>query len=38
MVDIILTDVSNFIQYAITVSPNTVMAEATFYCNLNFKA
>jgi hypothetical protein len=33
-----LTDISNFIQYAVTVNPNTVIEEATFYCNLNFKA
>jgi NAD(P)-dependent dehydrogenase (short-subunit alcohol dehydrogenase family) len=33
-----LTDISNFIQYAISVDPNTVIEEATFYCNLNFKA
>jgi hypothetical protein len=33
-----LTDISNFIQYAITVSQNTVVEEAAFYVNLNHKA
>lgn len=33
-----LTDISNFIQYAVSVDPNTVIEEATFYCNLDFKA
>jgi hypothetical protein len=33
-----LTDISNFIQYAVTVNSNTVIEEATFYCNLNFKS
>jgi len=33
-----LTDISNFIQYAISVDSNTVIEEATFYCNLDFKA
>ena len=33
-----LTDISNFIQYAVTVNSNTVIEEATFYCNLDFKA
>ena len=33
-----LNDISNFIRYAVTVNPNTVIEEATFYCNLNFKA
>jgi NAD(P)-dependent dehydrogenase (short-subunit alcohol dehydrogenase family) len=33
-----LTDITNFIQYATAVSANTVVEEATFYCNLDFKA
>jgi hypothetical protein len=33
-----LTDISNFIQYATTVSQNTVIEEAAFYVNLNHKA
>lgn len=33
-----LNDITNFIQYAISVSSNTVIEEATFYCNLDFKA
>ena len=33
-----LNDISNFIKYAITVNSNTVLEEATFYCNLNHKA
>ena len=33
-----LTDISNFIQYATTVSPNTVVEEATFYVNFEHKA
>jgi NAD(P)-dependent dehydrogenase (short-subunit alcohol dehydrogenase family) len=33
-----LTDISNFIQYATTVSPNTAVAEATFYVNFEHKA
>lgn len=33
-----LTDITNFIQYAISVDSNTVIEEATFYCNLDFKA
>jgi NADP-dependent 3-hydroxy acid dehydrogenase YdfG len=33
-----LTDIGNFIQYAISVSKNTVVEEATFYINLDFKA
>jgi NAD(P)-dependent dehydrogenase (short-subunit alcohol dehydrogenase family) len=33
-----LTDVSNFIQYVTGVSHNTVVEEATFYINLNYKA
>lgn len=33
-----LNDISNFIKYAITVGSNTVLEEATFYCNLNHKA
>jgi len=33
-----LTDISNFIQYATTVSQNTVIEEATFYVNLDHKA
>ena len=33
-----LTDISNFIQYATTVSQNTVVEEATFYINLDHKA
>jgi hypothetical protein len=33
-----LTDISDFIQYATTVSANTVLEEATFYVNLDFKA
>ena len=33
-----LTDISNFIQYAVTVSPNTVVEEATFYVNFEHKA
>jgi len=31
-----LSDISNFIQYAVTVGPNTVIEETTFYCNFNF--
>jgi MoaA/NifB/PqqE/SkfB family radical SAM enzyme len=33
-----LTDISNFIQYATTVSQNTVVEEATFYVNFDHKA
>ena len=33
-----LTDIGNFIQYATTVSANTVIEEATFYVNLDHKA
>jgi len=33
-----LTDISNFIRYAVTVSPNTVIEEATFYVNFEHKA
>jgi len=33
-----LTDISNFIQYATTVSKNTVVEEATFYVNFDHKA
>jgi len=33
-----LTDISNFILYATTVSPNTVVEEATFYVNFEHKA
>ena len=33
-----LTDISNFIQYAITVASNTVLEEATFYVNFDHKA
>jgi MoaA/NifB/PqqE/SkfB family radical SAM enzyme len=32
-----LTDVSNFIQYATAVSANTVVEEATFYVNFDYK-
>ena len=32
-----LSDVSNFIQYATTVKPNTAIDEITFYVNLDFK-
>jgi NAD(P)-dependent dehydrogenase (short-subunit alcohol dehydrogenase family) len=35
---IALTDISNFIRYATTVSPNTVVEEATFYVNFEHKA
>ena len=35
---IALTDISNFIQYAVAVSPNTVIEEATFYVNFEHKA
>jgi NAD(P)-dependent dehydrogenase (short-subunit alcohol dehydrogenase family) len=35
---IALTDVSNFIRYVTTVSPNTVIEEATFYVNFEHKA
>ena len=35
---IALTDISNFIQYATSVSPNTVVEEATFYVNFEHKA
>ena len=35
---IALTDISNFIRYATTVSPNTVIEEATFYVNFEHKA
>jgi len=35
---IALTDISNFIRYAISVSPNTVIEEATFYVNFDYKA
>lgn len=31
-----LTDIGNFIQYAISVSNNTVIEEATFYVDLNY--
>lgn len=33
-----LNDISNFIQYATTVSENSVVEEATFYVNFDFKA
>lgn len=33
-----LTDITNFIQYAITVNSNTAIEEVTFYCNLDFKS
>jgi len=33
-----LADISNFIEYAISVSPNTAVEEATFYVNFDFKA
>jgi hypothetical protein len=33
-----LTDISNFIRYATSVSPNTVIEEATFYVNFDYKA
>lgn len=33
-----LTDIGNFIQYAISVSNNTVIEEATFYVDLDYKA
>jgi MoaA/NifB/PqqE/SkfB family radical SAM enzyme len=33
-----LTDITNFIQYATTVSSNTVVEEATFYCNLDYQS
>jgi NAD(P)-dependent dehydrogenase (short-subunit alcohol dehydrogenase family) len=33
-----LTDISKFIQYATEVSPNTVVEEATFYVNFDYKA
>jgi NAD(P)-dependent dehydrogenase (short-subunit alcohol dehydrogenase family) len=33
-----LNDIGNFIKYAITVNSNTVLEEATFYCNLDHKA
>ena len=33
-----LTDISNFIQYAVTVSANTVIEEATFYVDFNYVA
>jgi NAD(P)-dependent dehydrogenase (short-subunit alcohol dehydrogenase family) len=33
-----LTDISNFIRYATTVSANTVVEEATFYVNFEHKA
>lgn len=33
-----LNDISNFIQYAIDVHPNTVIEETTFYCDFNFKS
>ena len=32
-----LTDVCNFIQYATTVSQNTVLEEATFYVNFDYQ-
>jgi len=32
-----LTDISNFIQYAISVSNNTVVEETTFYVDLDYK-
>jgi nucleoside-diphosphate-sugar epimerase len=35
---IILDDVSNFIKYMLTVDPNTVIEEATFYVNLTYKS
>ena len=35
---IALTDISNFIQYATTVSANTVVEEAAFYVNFEHKA
>ena len=33
-----LNDITNFIQYAVSVSSNTVIEEATFYVNFDFKA
>jgi len=33
-----LNDINNFIKYAVTVNSNTVIEEATFYCNLDHKA
>jgi NAD(P)-dependent dehydrogenase (short-subunit alcohol dehydrogenase family) len=33
-----LQDITDFIKYAVAVNPNTVIEEATFYCNLDFKA
>jgi NAD(P)-dependent dehydrogenase (short-subunit alcohol dehydrogenase family) len=33
-----LNDINNFIKYAVTVDSNTVIEEATFYCNLDHKA
>ena len=33
-----LTDISNFIKYAIAVQQNTVLEEATFYINFTYKA
>lgn len=33
-----LQDITDFIKYAVTVSPNTVIEEATFYVNFDHKA
>jgi hypothetical protein len=35
---IALQDITNFVQYATTLSSNTVIEEATFYVNFDFKA
>jgi NAD(P)-dependent dehydrogenase (short-subunit alcohol dehydrogenase family) len=33
-----LEDISNFINYTTTINPNTILEQATFYVNFNFKA
>jgi hypothetical protein len=35
---IVLSDISDFIKYAVSVSPNTCIEEITFYCNLDYQS
>jgi NADP-dependent 3-hydroxy acid dehydrogenase YdfG len=35
---IVLSDISDFIKYAASVSPNTCIEEITFYCNLDYQS
>lgn len=34
---ILLSDISDFIKYAVLVNPNTCIEEITFYCNLDYQ-